>query len=44
MGVTLSSLCEWNNVSKTKHITYKSYEKWLIMKGCGKEFTSHLGL
>ena len=24
---TLNSICEWNNVSKIKHLTYKSHER-----------------
>ena len=29
---TLNNICEWNNVSKIKHLTYKSHEKRLIKK------------
>ena len=42
---TLNNICEQNNVSKIKHLTYKSHEKMLnqertssLMKGCQKEF------
>ena len=29
---TLNNICEWNNVSKMKHLTYKSHKKRLIKK------------
>ena len=29
---TLNSICEQSNVSKIKHLTYKSHEKHLIEK------------